>query len=424
VATDDLSAPLGQNQRPKHGRTVPCAVPRAVVAALALFVVVFVGWAMVADDPFGGEPWAAVPADLAASMPDKTTPEKAASATSAPAPAAASERAVRADSPAAEAAAAPAGRTVTIIDGTSGKRQEIQIPAPADERSGGDADPRLTEASPHGPLPKVAPDGARAAQVYARPVKTVAGKAKAPRIAIVVGGLGIGAATTRDALGKLPAAVTLALAPYGNDLVALAARARGEGHEILLQVPMEPFDYPDNDPGPHTLLTSLDSGQNVDRLHWLMSRFQGYVGIVNSMGARFTASEPALAPVLREIGKRGLLYVDDGSSPRSLASQIAGANNLAFAKADVVVDALPTAADIERALGRIETMARERGIAVGIAGALPVAIERIAKWAKAAEGRGLLLVPISAIATPTAEEKRQTTENRTTDDRGRTTENR
>jgi polysaccharide deacetylase 2 family uncharacterized protein YibQ len=422
VTTDDLSAPLGQDQRPKHGRTLPRAVPSAVAAALGLFVVVLAGWAMVADDPFGGEPWAVVPADLAANTPDKTTPEKTTPAASASAPAAASERA--APGAAAAAPAAPAGRTVTIIDGTSGKRQEIQIPAPADERPGGDADARLTEASPHGPLPKVAPDGARAAQAYAQPVKVVAGKAKAPRIAIVVGGLGIGSATTRDALGKLPAAVTLALAPYGNDLVALAARARGEGHEVLLQVPMEPFDYPDNDPGPHTLLTSLDSGQNVDRLHWLMSRFQGYVGIVNSMGARFTASEPALAPVLRETGKRGLLYLDDGSSPRSLASQIAGANNLAFAKADVILDALPTAADVERALGRLETTARERGVAVGIAGALPVSIERIAKWAKAAEGRGLLLVPISAVATPAADDKRRTTENRTTDDRGRTTENR
>jgi polysaccharide deacetylase 2 family uncharacterized protein YibQ len=167
---------------------------------------------------------------------------------------------------------------------------------------------------------------------------------------------------------------------------------------VLVQVPMEPFDFPDNDPGPQTLLTSLDTGQNIDRLHWLMSRFQGYVGIANYMGARFTASEPALAPVLRETAKRGLIYVDDGASPRSLASQIAGANNLPFAKAEVVIDAVPTATEIDRALGRLEAAARERGTAVGIAGALPVAIDRIAKWAKAAEGRGFTLVPISAVA--------------------------
>ena len=217
-------------------------------------------------------------------------------------------------------------------------------------------------------------------------------------MAIVISGLGIGASAIDHVLGKLPPSVTLAFPPYADGLERVVGRARGDGHEVLLQVPMEPFDYPDNDPGPQTLLTSLDASQNIDRLHWAMSRFQGYVGLANFMGARFVASEQALAPVLRETAKRGLIYLDDGSAQRSFASQIAGANNLAFARADVVIDSVPTAADIERALGRLETMARERGVAVGVAGALPIAIERIAKWAKAVEGRGVLLVPISAVA--------------------------
>ena len=160
---------------------------------------------------------------------------------------------------------------------------------------------------------------------------------------------------------------------------------------------MEPFDYPDNDPGPQTLLTSLDAGQNVDRPQWLMARMQGYVGIANFMGARFSASEQALAPVLRETAKRGLIYFDDGSSPRSLASQIAGANNVAFAKSDVTIDAVATAADIDRAHARLETIARDGGTAIGTASALPVSIERIVRWAKAAEGHGIALVPITAV---------------------------
>ena len=81
--------------------------------------------------------------------------------------------------------------------------------------------------------------------------------------------------------------VTFALAPYGADLEKLAERARANGHEVLLQVPMEPFDYPDNDPGPQTLLTSLTAEQNIDRLHWLMSRFQGYVGMIELHGRTF-----------------------------------------------------------------------------------------------------------------------------------------
>jgi hypothetical protein len=161
---------------------------------------------------------------------------------------------------------------------------------------------------------------------------------------------------------------------------------------------MEPFDYPDNDPGPQTLLTSLTAEQNVDRLQWLMSRMQGYVGVASYMGARFTATEQALSPVLREIAKRGLIFVDGGGSTRSVASQIAGSQNLPFAKTDVVLDAVPTPAEIDRALARLEILARDNGAAVGIATAQPAAIARIAEWAKKVESRGFVLVPITMVA--------------------------
>jgi hypothetical protein len=216
-----------------------------------------------------------------------------------------------------------------------------------------------------------------------------------PRIAIVITGLGIGSKPTQDAI-SLPGPVTLAFAPYGNDLERVAARARAQGHELLLQLPMEPFDYPDNDPGPQTLLASLAPEQNIDRVHWMMSRFQGYVGVANYMGSRFTASDTAFAPVLREVAKRGLMYLDDGTSPRSLAGQIAGANNLSFAKASIVIDAVPTPNEIDRELAKLEALARDGGVAVGVASALPVSLAHIAKWAKSAESRGFLLVPISA----------------------------
>jgi polysaccharide deacetylase 2 family uncharacterized protein YibQ len=192
--------------------------------------------------------------------------------------------------------------------------------------------------------------------------------------------------------------VTLGFMPYGTEVASQVARARSQGHEVLLQVPMEPFDYPDNDPGPQTLLTTLTPPQNMERLYWLMSRFQGYVGIENAMGARFRSSEQSLTPVLREAAKRGLIFVDDGSSPRSLAARISGANNAPFAKADMVIDAVATPVEIDRALGRLETAAREHGAAVGVSSALPASIEHIAKWAKGLESRGIVLVPITTVA--------------------------
>jgi uncharacterized protein len=172
-------------------------------------------------------------------------------------------------------------------------------------------------------------------------------------------------------------------------------RARAQHHEVLLQIPMEPFDYPDNDPGPQTLLTSLGPDQNLDRLLWHLSRFQGYVGLANFMGGRFVATDAVMQPFIREAAKRGLGYLDDGSASRSVAATLAEDQSMPFAKADLAIDTVPTPVEIDRALAKLESLARERGTAIGMASALPVSIERIGIWAKTLESHGILLVPLT-----------------------------
>ncbi|MEI9804350.1 MAG: divergent polysaccharide deacetylase family protein [Pseudolabrys sp.] len=367
---------------------------------LGLFGLVVAGWAIFANDPLGGEPTAVVPAKQPGAGQAKRDADGDGKAYS------------RYDGPvvkipdAAATATKPAGpppgsKTITIIDGSSGKSQDVIIPGTPAPPAGGAAKPqgelKLLETTRHGAIPQIGPDGTRASVAYAKPLQLPPNKKDYPRIAIVLSGVGISASGTADAF-RLPGPVTFAIAPYGVDLDKLAEHARGDNHEVLLQVPMEPFDYPDNDPGPQTLLTSLTPDQNVDRLHWLMARFQGYVGITSFMGARFTGSEPALSPVLRDAAKRGLIYVDDGASTRSVAGQIAGSQNLPFAKTDLVLDAMPSPVEIDRALARLEMLARDNGAAVGIATAQPAAVARIAEWAKKVESRGFVLVPITMVA--------------------------
>ena len=394
---DDLNAPLGQApKRQKLG--LRAIAPMAIAGVLTFSFATFVVWAVVADDPSGGEPVVVLPVDAAAAAkkPDEPPPDQKADQT-ADKPAAVDTKQAATDAP----KGPPAGmQTVTIINGASGDHQDVLVPS----QGGGQqqmamADPKLLETTRQGPVPRVAIDGARPLVVYARKLDDAIAKSNQPRIAVVVTGLGVSASTTAEAIAKLPASVTLAFAPYGTDVERVAARAHAEGHELLLQLPMEPFDYPDNDPGPQTLLTSLSADQNIERMHWMMSRFQAYVGVANYMGSRFTANDGVFAPTLREIARRGLMYLDDGSSPRSLAGQIAGANGLAFAKANVQIDSVPTPDEIDRALARLETIARESGLAVGVATALPVSVARLSNWAKTIEARGFILVPISAAAT-------------------------
>ncbi len=391
MAADDLDSPLGTAPRATaRTSTLPLSFLSIVTVALAVVVAAGIGWILVVDDPLGGEPRMVVAIEDAAKA---TTP----SATiAAPAPDA---RARIADNK-------PPGRTVTVIDGRTGERREVaigtselepEIVGTVNPRAAAPAaDPRFVETSRHGAIPRVSSEGKRPLEQYARVDPTIE-RARGPRIAIVIGGLGIGAAATGNAISKLPASVTLAFAPYGADMPRWAGRARIKGHELLLQLPMEPADYPDNDPGPQTLVSALTTEQNLDRLHWLLSRLQGYVGVMNLMGARFTANEAALSPILRDVAKRGLLYLDDGTAPKSAAAQIAGSIQAPFLKADLVIDTAPNWGEIDAALAKLEAIAAERGSAVGIASASPVSIERIARWAKAAEARGIKIVPLSVL---------------------------
>jgi uncharacterized protein len=284
----------------------------------------------------------------------------------------------------------------------------IEVPDTLIVRLNPAPDKRLVEKGRYGPLPKIAGDGSRPSSIYARPIMTGGTlKASAPRIAIVVGGLGLNSASTNNAIAELPGAVTLAFAPYGDELATQATHARDAGHEVLLQLPMEPFAYPTDNPGPHTLLSSVDAAQNLDNLTWLMSRFTGYAGVMNFMGGKFLGEEGAFGPMLREIGSRGLMFFDDGTSPRSLARSLAASYSVPMVKADVVIDATMKPEAIEAALGRLEAVARDKNLAIGSATVLPLTIEHVARFARALEARGIALVPVSAatqwVARPSAE---------------------
>ncbi len=386
-AADELSAPLGQETVAKKRRfQVPFTATQVLAVMLGLILVTFAGIALFNDDPLGGEPIAHIALRKA-----PVAEEKPAAAGPAAEP--------MAKSPPRQAAGE--SKTVTIIDGSSGARHDVVVSGDAADKAESDAAPgpmagvdqRLLEKSRYGMIPVVA-DGLRPFTVYAADADR-AKAAKTPVVAIVVGGLGVGAAKTTDAIMKLPPAVTLAFTPYGADPTKLAERARAQRHEILLQVPMEPFDYPDNDPGPQTLLTTLNAEQNLDRLYWHFSRIQGYAGIANFMGARFVATDPVMQPIMREAAKRGLSYFDDGATPRSVAASLAAGQALPFAKADFTIDAVPTSVEIDRVLVKLETLAKERGVAVGVASALPISIERLAAWTKTLEARGILLVPLT-----------------------------
>jgi polysaccharide deacetylase 2 family uncharacterized protein YibQ len=279
-------------------------------------------------------------------------------------------------------------------------------PAPATETSASAApgsvaapDPALEEASsafPGGTLPRIGPDGRMPMKVYAAPFDPgPAPTGQRLRVALLLGGIGLSEPDSEAAIRDTPGAVSFAVSPYAYHPERLLAAARAAGHELLLALPLEPDRYPIDDPGNHALLTGNSAALNHQRLEWALTRFTGYVGATGALngmrGERFAAAPELMDPLLQELARRGLLYVD----PRSGAAHppyVVGRS------VDVVVDEPAVRTGIEANLARLEQVARDRGAALGLVGVpRPVTLDRIAAWTATLATRGLVLAPVSAV---------------------------
>lgn len=254
-------------------------------------------------------------------------------------------------------------------------------------------DKALIEDSETGPLPIRAADGRRPVDVYARPWSG----ARGARVAIVIGGLAVSQTGTQEAIEKLPAEVTLAFAPHGNSIGRWMQAARRKGHEILMQAPLEPFDYPNVDPGRNTLTVAATPEENLENLRWTLSRTTNYTGVMNYMGARFVADAKAMAPVMAELGERGLLYLDDGSTARSVAPDLALKDRVPFASGDAIIDGERDRGAILKKLDQLEATARAKGFALGTGSAFDVTVDAVTSWVAEAKKRGIEIVPVSAV---------------------------
>ncbi len=245
----------------------------------------------------------------------------------------------------------------------------------------------LTAPGPGGLLPIIAKDGRTPFTAYARPFQSN-GK---PKIALVVGGLGLNGAATRTAIEKLPPEVTLSFVPYADGLQGWINLARAGGHEVILEIPMEPLDYPSNDPGPYTLMTGAQPAETIKRLEWLLARTTGYFAVTNYLGGRFVTSDPATNNFANALKGRGLGFLDDGSASARAHGTVPRGS------ADAIVDEQLSTDAIDAALRGLEAKALQKGQALGTGFAYPVTVEQVTRWANAITARGFQLAPASAV---------------------------
>lgn len=246
----------------------------------------------------------------------------------------------------------------------------------------------LTAPGPGGLLPIIAADGRASWKAYARPFNDDG----RPKIALVIGGLGLNAEAAHAVISSLPPEVTLAFSPYAEGLQGLIDAARAAGHEVMVEMPMEPLDYPDTDPGPYTLVANTQPVEITHRMEWLLSRATGYFGVINSFGGRFLSQEKPMQAFAQVLRQRGLAFIDDG--------QGAGrGGDLRRASAAVRIDGDLDSAAIDNQLLALEAQALQKGGAVGVGSGYPLTVSQVQAWATAVRDRGYALAPASALMT-------------------------
>lgn len=261
---------------------------------------------------------------------------------------------------------------------------QVETPAsPAPPEAGESRRPATPEAGEEGALP-----------AWRRYAAVPQAAPRDPMVAIVLDDMGPNRRGTERAL-NLPATITFAFLPYAPQVADFVKAARAQGHEILVHVPMEPVGRAD--PGPHALRTDETAQDIRADLAWSLSRFDGYVGINNHMGSRFTANAEDMRVVMEELKTRGLLFLDSRTSAETRAADVARAAGLPTLSRDVFLDHDEEGAEVDAELGKLERLARERGFAIAIGHPHAGTLDILEKWIPHARANGIAIVPLTAI---------------------------
>lgn len=267
------------------------------------------------------------------------------------------------------------------------------VPPPRPPAQAADSLKPAQEAALH--LPPALPPSAAARPAWLRFAVPAPASGNRPLVAVVLDDLGLDRMRTAAAI-RLAGPVTLSFMTYAGDLAEQTAAARRMGHELLVHVPMEAVD-PRQNPGPHALYTTLSRAEIVERLRWGLGRFDGYVGVNNHMGSKFTADPRAMAPVIEELRSRGLIFLDSRTTAASSGVRLAAADGVPHAARNVFLDDDPAAPAIARQLALVEAAARRHGSAIAIGHAHDQTLAALLVWLPSLGRKGLALVPVSAI---------------------------
>ena len=251
----------------------------------------------------------------------------------------------------------------------------------------------LTRPNPFGLMPTIGPDGKKPVAAYAKPFTP---SPPLNTVSLVIGGMGIDQTLTRRIINETPPEVTLSFAAHATGLQNWINLARANGHEVMIELPMESETFNAGDPSTtHTLRVTDDPARNIRSLDWLMSRAQGYFAVTNYNGDVILKRSDAMGPVLAHISNSGIGFVFDGSLQAPTLKSLAESADVPYAAARTLLDIDTSDAAIRSELADLRAAARAGLSPIGVGFAYPQTLEAVKGWVATLEADGLELAPVS-----------------------------
>lgn len=188
--------------------------------------------------------------------------------------------------------------------------------------------------------------------------------ASSPRIAFIIDDIGCSISRARAFLAlKMP--MTFSVLPQLKYSDVLAEEIHGQGHEVMLHQPMEPYGQ-NIDPGPGALYISYRDREIEEIVEKNLSQIPRATGVNNHMGSKFTSFPDKVAEALKIIKQRDLFFVDSLTSIHSQAYKMARRLNMRTAPRNVFLDSPPDVRAVRRKLRYLKRYALKHGAAIGI----------------------------------------------------------
>ena len=186
-----------------------------------------------------------------------------------------------------------------------------------------------------------------------------------PKVAIIIDDLGNNEKIAAKFL-SLDAVLTFSMVPHSPFSKQIARKAKANGVDIMLHLPMEPYEYPRIKPGPGTLLVSMTPDELLAQLKKNLDDIPHIKGVNNHMGSKMTALDAQMNQIFTIIKKRNLYFIDSRTTKETLGRQSARLLRVPFAERDIFLDHVQTPEFIRKQINRLVQMAYKQGEAVGI----------------------------------------------------------